>query len=110
MDEAAALRLLVRNSTDMLSRHAPDGTYRYVSPACRELLGYEPDELVGRSAYELFHPDDIAVIAASHGEVLEAPDLSTIEYRIRHKSGRWVWFETTSHTVRDPDAGDVIEI
>ncbi len=51
-------RLLAENSTDMISRHTPDGVYRYVSPACRTLLGYEPEELVGHSAFEFFYPDD----------------------------------------------------
>lgn len=110
LDELAALRLLVRNSSDMLSRHAPDGTYLYASPASRHLLGYDPDELVGRSAYELFHPEDLAAITGSHDGVLEAPDLSTVEYRIRHRQGHWVWFETTSHTVRDPETHEVLEI
>lgn len=104
------LRLLVRNSTDMLSRHAPDGTYLSVSPASRELLGYDPEDLLGRSAYDLFHPEDLETIASSHDDVIDAPQLSTVEYRIRHKRGHWVWFETTSHTVRDPESGEVLEI
>ncbi len=110
LDELSALRLLVGNSADLLSRHAPDGTYLYASPACRGLLGYDPDELVGRSAYELFHPEDLAAITAGHDRVLESPDVDTSEYRIWHKQGHWVWFETTSHTLRDPATGEVVEI
>lgn len=110
LDQLEALRALVRNSTDMLARHAPDGTYRYVSPACRELLGYEPAQLVGRSAYDLFHPEDLEAIVASHRRVLEVPELSTAEYRIRHADGHWVWFQTTGHTIRDRGTGEVLEI
>lgn len=109
-DELAALRMLVENSTDMLSRHTPTGTYTYVSPACRELLGYEPEELLGRSAYDLFHPDDLAAVSANHDEVLEQPDVRTIVYRIRHRDGHYIWFETTSHAVRDPRDGEIVEI
>jgi len=108
--ELEALRLLVGNSTDMLARHAPDGTYRYASPACRGLLGYEPEELVGCSAYEFFHPADLEEITASHDRVLETPDVTTVQYRILHAQGHWVWFETTSHTVRDDVTGEVVEI
>lgn len=109
-DELTALRMLVANSTDMLSRHTPGGVYTYVSPACRELIGYEPEELLGQSAYDLFHPDDFAAITASHADVLDAPDVSTVVYRIRHRTGHYVWFETTSHTVRDADTGEIVEI
>lgn len=110
LGELEALRLLVHNSSDMLSRHAPDGTYLSVSSSSRDLLGREPEDLVGRSAYEFFHPDDLEAITASHEQVLEAPDVATVQYRIRHADGHWVWFETTSHTIRDETTGEVVEI
>lgn len=110
LSELEALRLLVHNSSDMLSRHAPDGTYLSVSRSCGDLLGYVPEELIGHSAYEFFHPDDLTAIQESHQRVMEIPDVTTVEYRIRHKAGHWVWFETTSTTVRDDATGDVVEI
>ncbi|HEY9703965.1 MAG TPA: CBS domain-containing protein, partial [Allocoleopsis sp.] len=35
-------RLMTENSTDMISRHNLDGVFLYVSPACSNMLGYEP--------------------------------------------------------------------
>ncbi len=110
LEERDRLRLLVANSTDMLARHAPDGSYRYVSPACRELLRYEPDELVGRSVYEFIHPDDVAAVQAAHAEVMNGPRLRAAVYRIRDRQGRDVWFETTGHSLRDPETGEIVEI
>jgi PAS domain S-box-containing protein len=109
-EELANLRLLVEQSSDMLARHAPDGTFRYVSPACRELLGFEPDELVGRSPYDLVHPDDAAAVQASHADLLGDPHLRAIEYRLRHREGHHTWVETTGHTILDTLTGDVTEI
>jgi PAS domain S-box-containing protein len=109
-EERDRLRMLVANSTDMLARHRPDGTYDYVSPACRELLGYEPEDLEGRSAYEFIHPDDIATVKAAHAEVLAGPRLRAVVYRIRDRQGNDVWFETTGHSLRDPATGEVVEI
>ena len=40
-------RLMAENSTDMITRHSPEGVFLYASPACRSLLGYEPEELIG---------------------------------------------------------------
>src|SRR5262249_20171909 len=51
-------RLLADNATDMISRHTHDGVFVYASPACRTLLGWEPEDLVGKSGYALLHPDD----------------------------------------------------
>jgi PAS domain S-box-containing protein len=59
-------RLLAENSTEVISRHTPEGVYTYVSSACRSLLGYEPEELVGRSAHELFHPEDLEQLSGTH--------------------------------------------
>ncbi|MGM0578133.1 MAG: PAS domain-containing protein [Myxococcota bacterium] len=103
-------RLLADHATDMISVHDPDGIYRYASPACRDLLGYEPAELTGRSAYTLFHPEDLEIIRASHEGILERSETSAVAYRIRRKDGRYVWFETTSRTIRDPETGEVRHI
>lgn len=102
-------QFVIETSSDMVSRHAPDGTYRYVSPACTRLLGYEPDEVIGRSAYDFFHPEDLAAIQRSHETILEQPVVYTVAYRIRRKDGGYVWFETTSHLVSDA-SGQVLEI
>lgn len=103
-------RLLADNVSDMISRHSPDGTYLYVSPACTMLLGYTPEELVGRHAYELFHPDDLPAIQVSHATIIEQPIIFTVSYRIRRKDGDYTWVETTSRTRRDPQTNAVQEI
>lgn len=103
-------RLLAEHATDMISRHTPEGVYLYASPACRALTGYEPEELVGRSAYDFFHREDLRMIQGSHAAILARPDTDTVSYRLRRKDGAWVWLETTSRTVRDPSTGSVREI
>lgn len=103
-------RLLAENSTDMIARHTPDGHFLYASPACRTLLGYAPEDLIGHSAYEFFHPDDLALIRKTHSTILELPDIRTIAYRIRRKDNCYIWFETTSRTVRDSQTSAVLEI
>lgn len=106
----AKFRLLAENSTDMISRHSPDGTFVYVSPASRRLLGYEPGELIGTSPYDLFHPDDRAAILKAHKEIIERPTTETIAYRVRKKDGSYAWFETTSRSVIDELTGQVVEL
>ncbi|GAK50828.1 multi-sensor signal transduction histidine kinase [Candidatus Moduliflexus flocculans] len=103
-------RLLAENSTDFISRHTPTGLYLYASPACRRLLGYEPEELIGHPAYEFFHPDDIRSIATSHTTILEQRIAATVSYRIRRKDGAYIWFETTSHAILDRQTGEIVEI
>ena len=109
-DSERRYRLLAENATDMISRHSPEGLYLYASPACRRMLGYEPGQLVGRDAYGLFHPDDLDAIRQSHSTILEEPTIYTVRYRMCCRDGSYLWVETTSKTVRDPDTGQVEEI
>ncbi len=103
-------RLMANNATDLISRHDPQGIYLYASPSCRMLLGYEPEELVGRMAYDFFHPEDIPVINKSHTTIMELPITYTVSYRIRHKAGHYIWFETISKRVFDEETGQLAEI
>lgn len=103
-------RLLAENSTDMISRHTPDGIYLYVSPACYTLLGYKPEELVGRSAYEFLHPDDVVALTQNQQNILDDSDIYTITFRARHRHGHYVWFESTARSLRDARTGAINEI
>src|SRR5262249_34277913 len=69
-------RLLAENSTDMISQQDAAAVYQYVSPSCRALLGYEPDELLGRDPYDLYHPDDVAAVRATHEQILRGPGVA----------------------------------
>jgi PAS domain S-box-containing protein len=92
----------------MISAHAPDGTYRFVSAAARDLLGYEPGELVGTWAYDYFHPDDVPKVSGVHRSVLDGAP-ATVVYRLRRKSGEYTWVETTTRIV-DGEDGEAREI
>ena len=103
-------RLMADNSTDMISRHNPQGIFVYVSPACKALLGYEPEELVGRVPKDYFHPEDLQKLAKAHIKLMSLAVTYTLSYRIRRKDGKYIWFETTSRTIRDEVSGEVQEI
>lgn len=51
-------RALIENSSDLISVLRTDGTILYQSPSVTTILGYQPDELIGKNAFEFIHPDD----------------------------------------------------
>jgi diguanylate cyclase (GGDEF)-like protein/PAS domain S-box-containing protein len=106
----ARYRLIANNATDMLSRHRPDGVYLYASPACTALLGYQPEDLVGTRLDEWVHPDDMALVQMIEHPPFDVSTSEAVRYRIRHKDGRYIWFETTMRIVSDPATGNVSEI
>jgi PAS domain S-box-containing protein len=95
-------RLLAEYATDMIVRFDTDGFRRYVSPASRELLGYEPEEMLGRDLAGFVHPEDLPVVSARlAGLCAGCCDQDTITYRARHRNGHWVWLEAYRRLVRD---------
>src|SRR5437868_8393794 len=52
-------RALIEKSSDAIVLFDTNGMLLYVSPSTTRLLGYTPEELVGRSAFELIHPEDV---------------------------------------------------
>jgi PAS domain S-box-containing protein len=106
----ARFRLLAENMSDLVCLHEPDGRYVYISPSCRRLLGYEPEELLGKDPYDLFHPEDLQRIRTeAHDKALEGqPDVSII-YRIRKKSGEYTWLETVTEPILGED-GEIVRL
>ncbi|MCC5882193.1 MAG: PAS domain S-box protein [Halomonas sp.] len=109
-EEKRHYQWLAESTTDLISRHARDGTFLYASQAARSLLGYEPEELIGVSAYDLFHPADLADLLNKSPRVYYHDGFYQHTYRFRAKNGRYVWFETTSRTRRDPTTGELIDV
>ena len=102
-------RLLAENATDMISSHSLDGAFTYASSAARTLLGFEPEELVGHSAYDVMHPDDAPRIRRLHEQLLAGGDRRRANCRVRHRDGRWVWVEIVARMVRDQHGEPVLQ-
>jgi two-component system, NtrC family, sensor kinase len=103
-------RFREQNPSELISRHTPDGIFLYASPAWRNILGYEPDELVGQSTYDFCHPQDVTALRQSHVNLLNQQPSEPISYRIRHQNGEYIWLETTSHAIYHPDTAFVEEM
>ncbi|MBK9180425.1 MAG: PAS domain S-box protein [Acidimicrobiales bacterium] len=107
-------RLLAENATDLIVRYDAGGTRRYVSPSARRVLGYAPEQLVGRPAWDLLHPDDAAPFAEALDDPRAAaqtrPDVEVHLQRVRHADGHYLWLESTVRVLRDPVTGEVTEV
>jgi PAS domain S-box-containing protein len=103
-------RLLAENSTDIVTRHLPDSTYLYVSPACRTLLGYEPEELIGRKAFDQIHPEDVKRVMTLTKEAIKTGGTNMGQYRHLKKDGTYIWVETVGKVIKNAVTGNVEDI
>ncbi len=103
-------RLIIENTTDLISRHTPDGRFLDASPASWTLLGYWPEQLRGSSIQALYHPLESERLLKRYRDELEQEGYLTATYRIRHQQGHYLWFETASRAIRDTYTGRVVEV
>ncbi len=105
-EREAHYRLLADNSTDMVFQLDQDLVRRYVSPACRELLGYEPEEMIGIKPVSMAHPEDAPRLMLVFQTLMSGhADRHSIINRIRHRNGNWVWVEAQFRALKDPETG-----
>ena len=98
-------QLLADYSTDMIVSFDPATQQRtYVSPACRRLYGYEPEEAMAMTATEIIHPDDFPSVEAALKKINERGH-GAVTYRALRKDGVYVWVEASLTASRNPATG-----
>ena len=105
-----SFHLLAENATDIISRHAPDGAYLYVSPSCKTLLGYSHEELINRNIYKFLHHDDINKLKKAFNRRRDNTSPYSMTYRIRRKEGEYRWFESQIRIISDENTRAIREI
>jgi diguanylate cyclase (GGDEF)-like protein/PAS domain S-box-containing protein len=104
-------RSLIQNATDLITVLEEDGTISYESPTVERILGYLPEERIGKNAFDYLHPDDEDSSKATFAEALDNPGQvqPPVEFRLRHKDGSWRCVETTrTNLLNDPAVKGVV--
>ena len=105
-------RSLVQNASDVVAVLTADGTVVYESPALERVLGYKPEDMVGRNALgpDLIHPEDIGGVRALFAGLLGCPEGSvSAEIRVRHADRSWRHIEAVgTNLLGDPSVGGVV--
>ena len=90
----ARFRSLIENSSDEVSIVAADGSLLYESPSSNPTLGYESEEFLNKSLFELIHPDDLARVQHQFAQLLQDPNQHPRDrFRLLHRDGTWRWVE-----------------
>jgi PAS domain S-box-containing protein len=100
---------LMEHGADMLAMLDEKGFYVYVSGSRHANLGYEPSELLGRSAFDFMHPEDIIKLKSFWSGLEAQRILQVPEYRFLAASGEWCWLETiASNQLHNPEIRAVV--
>src|SRR5215472_10295999 len=83
-------RRLVDNFPDMILVLDTNSQYTFVSPRCREILGYEPAELAALGFGHCAHPEDMPTVRMLYDDIVGGRrTFETLEVRVRRKRGDW---------------------
>jgi two-component system, NarL family, sensor histidine kinase UhpB len=100
-------RSLVEQTSDIITVIDESAVVLYGSPSVTPLLGYDPEDLVGRRAVDLVHPDDVARVLEAHRRALGDPTQAQrgVEFRCRHRNGSWRVLEALGSVMQYRSAG-----
>ena len=99
LEREELFHLISENAADMIAVVDIHGKRIYNSLSYEKTLGYSAEELHGSSAFAQIHPEDRARVERAADEAHRTGVGSTLEYRIQHKNGGWLVFESTSSVI-----------
>ncbi|MFN3916383.1 MAG: PAS domain S-box protein [Flavobacteriales bacterium] len=86
-------KALVQEGSDLTAIVKNDGTYLYVSPNYKPNLGYTALDLIGKNAFDYFHPDDVAQLKKEFSPLQLDNRAKSSPYRFKHQNGEWRWLQ-----------------
>ncbi|HXJ04123.1 MAG TPA: PAS domain S-box protein [Candidatus Acidoferrum sp.] len=98
------LSTLLDCARELLAVISPDGVILHASAGCTQVLGWRPDELVGKALTDLTHPDDVSELRNRLCGLAELQkDTRKGRCRLRSRMGEWRWFEAAiSNCLNNP--------
>lgn len=110
LEVATPFQEMIENGSDGTALLNPDGTFVYASPSTARVIGNPGVSLVGRTIFDLLHPEDVRQAIESFERVLEEDGSSrTTEMRCRRSDGTWAWIEsTTTNLASNPNVRAIV--
>ncbi|EMR04231.1 PAS domain S-box protein [Cesiribacter andamanensis] len=81
---------ILNRSLDMICSLHPDGRFKQMNKACQRMLGYTPQEMIGRHFIDFVHPADKLKTLEVAAEIIAGNVQQNFENRLLHKGGRVV--------------------
>ena len=98
----ARWRTYLNTASEILHAITPEGRIKWVSEAITSKLGYAPEKVIGERYLDYVHPDHVDTWNQFFQDILSRGASSvSIEYRVRHADGSWIWHAMSAQTYSD---------
>ncbi|HXU94093.1 MAG TPA: PAS domain S-box protein [Gallionella sp.] len=100
----AQFRSIFENADDIIYTIEADGTFSSISPSCERMLGWRPEEWIGRPFPLIVHPDDLPYMQELFGKAQAEEPLPVFQVRILTKAGGYLESEIAANPIRRGDS------
>jgi PAS domain S-box-containing protein len=98
------LSLVTDNMLNVVGQIDAEGTFQYISPSIKTVLGYEPREILGESVFKLInltHPQDQIKVSSTFMESTVSYLPGGVQHRFKHANGHYLWLESLGNPLFD---------
>lgn len=91
------LSLVTDNMLNVVGQVDAEGTFQYISPSIKTILGYEPEEILEENVLKfinLVHPDDQLKVSSAFMKSNISYIPGGVQHRFKHAQGHYIWVES----------------
>ncbi|WP_029038812.1 PAS domain-containing protein [Salinimicrobium xinjiangense] len=102
-------RALVQEGSDLIGILNIEGYYSFVSENYKNILGFDPEDLIGKNAFHFIHPEDWERVKHQFYQLKEQKQVKISPFRFMNKAGEYRWAQTTAtNLLNDPAVQGIV--
>ncbi|PKD19987.1 hypothetical protein APR41_15015 [Salegentibacter salinarum] len=103
LESERKFKALVQEGSDLIGILDPEGKYKFVSETSYPVLGFTPEEFIGKTTFDFIHPEDKERVITNFSELKFKNQAIIAPFRFKNAKGEWRWIETkATNLVDDP--------
>ncbi|CAG0881516.1 unnamed protein product [Cyprideis torosa] len=96
------------NPHEFITRHSVDGSISFCDQRVLNVIGFAPQEILGKSIYEMAHPEDVGHIKENIDQIIKLKgQVITYMHRFRAKNRDWIWTRTSAYAFLNPYSDEI---
>ena len=100
------LSLVTDNMLNVVGQIDAEGTFQYISPSIKTILGYDPSEILGENVFQfinLTHPEDQIKVSTAFMGATNSYLPGEVQHRFRRADGSYIWVESLGNPLFDDE-------
>lgn len=99
-------QLIAEHTTDLVCVHDRENTIRFATPSSKDILGFLPDEIIGKKLTDFLAPEFVSEMDFTTLRRFFDHPGARIRYQVRHGENRLRWLETTFNKIEENSVND----